>query len=198
MSAVRKEDSDRRMSVQAYFDLENSTPDTRFEYLDGEIVMMAGGSRNHSHIQANAIGFLSQALRDSSCIVFSSDARVKLNATRYVYPDLTISCAQQPDDDQQSVADPTLVMEVLSPSTVAYDRGMKVFNYRKCPSIMTILLVEQDMPSVEVYRRQSPDIWTIQSYGPDGQIALETFGVTMPVSEIYRAITFPPTPEEGE
>ncbi len=198
MSAVRKDDADHRMSVQAYFDLENSTPDTRFEYIDGEIMMMSGGSRNHGLIAMNTGGFLSQTLHDSPCRVFGSDVRVKLSASRYVYPDLTISCAQQPDDDKQSISEPTLVMEILSPSTVAYDRGMKLFNYRKCPSITTILLVEQDMPLIEVYRRQSPNTWTITTYGLDDQIVLDAFDVTIAASEIYHTITFPPVPAEDE
>jgi Uma2 family endonuclease len=196
MSAARNDEIDRRMSVQSYFELENSQPDTRFEYIDGEILMMSGGSVNHGLISMNTGIYLGQALHDSPCRVFGSDVRVKLNASRYVYPDLTISCAQQEDDDKQSVAEPNFVMEVLSPSTAGFDRGLKSLYYRKCPSITTILLVEQDMPLVEVYRRQSSNTWTITTYDLDGQIALDTLGITIPVAEIYHTITFPQTPEE--
>jgi Uma2 family endonuclease len=196
VSAVRKEGTEHRMSVQAYFDLEDSDPDTRYEYLDGNVVMMSGGSLNHSLIQTNSIGFIVQALRDSPCRVFSSDARVKLSATRYVYPDVTISCAQQ--DNQRSVVEPNLVIEVMSPSTAGYDSGLKLRYYRKCSSITTILLVELDMPSVEVYRRQSSNTWTITIYDLDSQIILDALDVTIPVAEIYRNVTFTPTPEDSE
>lgn len=133
---------------------------------------------------------LGYALRESSCLVFSSDARVKLSESRYVYPDVTIRCAPQLPEDPQSVDDPTLVIEVLSPGTAAYDRGQKLQNYRECLAVTTILLVAQDRPFVDVYRRQTADIWTVQTYGYDDQILLNDIQIPLPVAEIYRHITF--------
>jgi Uma2 family endonuclease len=187
MSAAR---NDLTITVAGYLALEAASPDIRYEYLDGQIVMMSGGSRNHSLISSNITIFLGQALRNSACLVFNSDARVKLSDTRYVYPDVSVSCAAQRDDEQQNVTEPTVVVEVLSPGTIAYDRGDKLQRYRDCPSLQAILLVFQDQILIEVYRRQGEKIWMIQTYGIDEQIVLDTIGVTMPVAEIYRRVTF--------
>lgn len=187
MSAAPEEQA---MSVEAYLALDDSSVDVRYEYRDGYVVMMTGGSNNHSLISANLIMTLGYALRASSCLVFSPDARVKLSDSRYVYPDVTVRCAPEPPEDLQSVNDPMLVIEVLSPSTAAYDRGQKLQDYRECPSLTTILLVAQERPVVDVYRRQTTDIWTVQTYGYDDQIVLADIHVTLPVAEIYRHITF--------
>jgi Uma2 family endonuclease len=183
MSAARHE---HPLSVAEYFALDDGSPDSRYEYLDGRIFMMSGDSRNHARISANII----QALGATPCAVFTSAARVTLNAKRYVYPDVSISCAKQAADDTQNVTDPTLVIEVLSPNTAAYDRGEKLQRYRECASLTTIILVDQDQPIVEVFRRQSVDIWTIQTFGLADCTPLDDIGMALPVAAIYRNIAF--------
>jgi Uma2 family endonuclease len=187
-----------RMSVKAYLALDNASPQTRYEYLNGRVMMMSGETRRHALMSANVIITLGQSLRGSSCRVFTSDARVMLSDARYVYPDVSVSCAAQSDTDLQTVTEPTVIVEVLSPSTEVYDRGLKLRRYRECPSLQAVLLISQEQPVVEVYRRQSADIWTIQTYYMDDIIGIETIGATLPVAEIYRDITFPPEPEELE
>ena len=187
MSAARQE---HPMSVAEYFALENANIDVRYEYLDGQIFMMSGGSVNHAAISANIIAFLLQALREASCLVLTSDARVKLNDARYVYPDVTVKCGSQLQNEAQHVTEPTVVVEVLSPGTEAYDRGRKLRDYRTCPSLMSIILVAQDQAAIDVYRRQSADIWTVQTYGITENIVLESLNVQIPVAEVYRRITF--------
>lgn len=187
MSAAPEE---HLMSVEAYLALEAASPQARYEFLDGRVLMMSGGSRQHAMISANIITALNQALRASSCIVFTSDARVKLNDNRYVYPDVAVSCAPQSTTDLQSVTEPMLVAEVLSPAPEAYDRGQKLKSYRDCPTIETIMLISQDEPFVEVYRRQSADFWTLQTYRNATEIVLDSINVTIPLSEIYFRIAF--------
>jgi len=178
------------MSTNAYLALETANPDIRYEYLDGQIMMMSDRSRNHSGISTDITIFLGTALRGGSCRVFNSDGRVKLNDDRYVYPDVTVSCAQQNQDDPQNITEPVLVVEVLSPGTAAYDRGQKLRDYCARPSIMVILLVAQDEPYVEAYFRHSQELWDVHIYGSEDVIALTALGVTLPVAEIYRQVSF--------
>ena len=178
------------MSVEAYLALEAASPQKRYEYLDGHVLMRLGGSRKHSMISVNVIALLGQALRASSCFVFTSDARVKLNGNRYVYPDVTVSCAAQSEQDEQNISEPTLIAEVLSPSTEVYDRGQKLKRYRECPSLQTVLLIAQEEPFVEVYRRQSVDIWTVQMYRAADEIDFDDIGVRLALSDIYARVTF--------
>jgi Uma2 family endonuclease len=184
------------MSVKAYLALEAASPQNRYEYIDGHVLMMSGGSRKHALISANVIIALGQALRGSPCRVFTSDARVKLNDNRYVYPDMTVSCAAQSEQDEQNISEPALIAEVLSPSTEVYDRGQKLKRYRECPSLQTVLLIAQDEPFVEVYRRQSADIWTVQMYRAADEIDFDDIGVRLALSDIYARVTFIPQPEE--
>jgi Uma2 family endonuclease len=193
MSAARQE---FRMSVEEYLALDNASPNTRYEYLDGRVLMMSGGSTQHSFISANIISFFIQALRGSTCKIFTSDARVRLNETQYVYPDATISCSDRPLVNSQTIAEPAIIFEVLSPGTEAYERGNKLRSYRACPSLQTVLLISQDQPVVDVVQRQSTGIWTIDTYLLGDQIILDTVGVTLPVEEIYREVEFPTPSEE--
>jgi Uma2 family endonuclease len=185
-----------RMSVEAYLALDNASPQTRYEYLDGRVLMMSGGSLQHAFISANVIGFFNQALRGSSCRTYTSDARVKLTESHYVYPDATVSCTSRPDVKAQTITEPTVIVEVLSPGTEAYDRGRKLESYRACPSLQSVLLISQDRPAIDVYRRRSADIWTVQTYYLDDAITLEAIPVTLPVAEVYYDITFAAEAEE--
>src|SRR5579875_1748295 len=174
MSAASEES---RMSVESYFALEAANPQTRYEYLDGRVLMMSGGSTEHGLISGNVITLLNQGLRDVSCMVFTSDVRVMLNDSRYVYPDVSVVCAEPLPRQSQTVTAPTVVVEVLSPGTEAYDRGVKLESYRACPSLQAVLLIAQDRPAVDVYIRRSVDIWMVQTYHLDDEIILDCIGV---------------------
>jgi Uma2 family endonuclease len=180
-----------RMSVEAYLALDNASPQTRYEYLDGQVLMMSGGSAEHALISANVITSLNRTLGDSPCLVFTSDARVKLSDARYVYPDVTVSCTTPLPQGTQSLTEPIVIVEVLSPSTEVYDRGEKLLSYRACPTLQAVLLISQNRPIVEVYRRQSADIWTVQTYTMDDTFPLDAISVTLSVAEIYRRVPFP-------
>ncbi len=189
---------DFRMSVEAYLALDNASTDARYEYLDGRVLMMSGGSLQHSFISNNIVAFFVQVLRGSRCKIFNSDARVRLNETHYVYPDATISCSDRPQMNIQTIGEPIVVFEVLSPSTEAFDRGEKLRSYRACPSLQAVLLISQDQPVIDVVLRQSADIWTVKDYHSDDEIVLDAIGVTLPVAEIYREITFEASPPKNE
>src|SRR5260370_42272164 len=117
---------DPSMSVEEYLQIDRSSIETRYEYIDGYVSMLAGGTLDHATIGANIISILRHSLRGTPCRVFTSDARVRLSSTRFVYLDYSISCDEQDRGQRDNVQSPRLVVEVLSPSTDSYHRGRKV------------------------------------------------------------------------
>jgi Uma2 family endonuclease len=161
----------------------------RHEFLEGHVWAMAGGSPEHAAICANVIALLSAAVRDRPCRVFSADLRVRVRATGLAtYPDVTVICGQlevDPDDPKGHTAtNPILVVEVLSPSTEAYDRGEKLEHYRQIASLQEIVLVHHESQHVEVWRRVG-DAWTPTAYDR-GAVELRSVTGTLPIAEIYR------------
>ena len=149
---------------------------------------MAGGSLNHSAICGKLWFLLYPQLQGTSCRVYTSDARVRLSATRYVYPDLTITCEPQDQGNTDILRSPRVVIEVLSPGTEEYDRGDKFAHYRACPMIQEYVLVATDRRSVEVYRRpqtQDDQTWEGHVYAPGEVIALTSRIVQIPLDEVY-------------
>jgi Uma2 family endonuclease len=186
------------MSVEEYLQLDRSSTDTRYEYIDGHIIMMAGGTLDHATISANIISVLRNLLRGSPCRVFTTDARVRLSETRYVYPDVSVSCDTQDRGRVDIVQSPRLVVEVLSPSTEAIDRGRKLAYYRQCPTVQEYMLVNYQYPSVELYRREKNTLWTYHVFEVDDEIDLASLGVRFPVTAVYEDVVFPPEENDDE
>ena len=186
---------DSWMSVEEYLHLDRSSTEARFEYIDGYVTMLAGGTLDHATIGANIISILRRSLRGSPCRVFTSDARVRLSKTRFVYPDATVSCDEQDRGQIDNVQSPRLVVEVLSPSTEGYDRGRKFGFYRECPTIQEYLLIDAQRPMLEVYRREKHDFWILRAYRLDEDVELINLGVRFPVSAVYEDVIFPPQDE---
>jgi len=181
-----------KMSVEAYLALDRESSDTRYEYIDGYAYLLAGGTPIHSLIAANLIGEIKARLRGSSCQVYTSDAKVRLSHSRYVYPDVTVSCDERDrTSDAEVLQYPRLVIEILSPSTEAYDRGNKSSYYRACPTIHEYVLVNTERSSVEVYRRTTDKLWTLYSFERGEQVELASIGVTLPVTAIYENVKLP-------
>src|SRR5713226_1892094 len=111
------------MSIEEYLHLDSSSIETRYEYIDGHVRMLAGGTPDHAKIGANTIGVLYGLLEGTACSVYTSDVRVCLSETRYVHPDVSVSCDARDQDQEDMIQYPCLIIEVLSPSTEAYDRG---------------------------------------------------------------------------
>ena len=180
------------MSVEEYLQLDRSSIETRYEYIDGYVSMLAGGTLDHATIGANIISILRGALRGSPCRVLTSDAKVRLSATRYVLPDATVSCDEQDRGQIDNVQSPRLVVEVLSPSTEGYDRGRKFGFYRECPTIQEYLLIDAQRPMLEVYRRERHDLWLLRAYRMDEEVELANLDVHFAISEVYEDVIFPP------
>jgi Uma2 family endonuclease len=186
---------DPSMSVEDYLHLDRSSIETRYEYIDGYVTMLAGGTLDHATIGANIISILRRLLRGGSCRVFTSDARVRLSRTRYVYPDASVSCDELDRGQSDIVQSPHLVVEVLSPGTEGYDRGRKFSYYRECPTIQEYLLVDAQRPMVEVYRREKHDLWILRAFRMDDEVELISLDVHFPFSAIYEDVIFPPQDE---
>ncbi len=180
-----------RMSVEEYLTLDRASRDARYEYIDGNAYMLAGGTLVHSKICMNIAGELRNALRTSSCSVYTSDARVRLSTARYVYPDISVTCDARDDDTEESVRYPRLIIEVLSPSTEAYDRGAKFAYYRTCPSVEEYVLVSTQRQSVEVYRREHAPFWILTPFEVGEQVKLASLNIELSVTSFYEKVTLP-------
>jgi Uma2 family endonuclease len=172
------------MTVEEYLVLDRNSQNIRYEYLDGQVRMLAGGSANHSIISANITALLHDALRATPCIVYNSDMRVQLSESHYVYPDVVVSCEEVQGDTLRA---PLVVVEVLSPSTEAFDRGWKFVCYRACSSLQDYLLVDSLKKMIELYHREG-DIWTLRTYGPDAEVRLLSLQVQFPVAAVYEKV----------
>ena len=177
-----------RLTPEDYLAIERSA-DFKSEYFDGEIFAMTGASAAHNIIVINAVRELSLQLKKRPCKLYASDMRVKVDPTGlYTYPDLVVVCgkARLEDAHLDTLLNPTLIVEVLSDSTEAYDRGRKFEHYRKLESLAEYVLISQHWPHVESYRRQADHHWLLtESSGLDGVLRLESIDCELALAEIY-------------
>ena len=173
------------------------TAEERHEYCNGEMIAMSGGSEVHSTIACNSLIYLGFLLRDTDFRLYNSDLRVWIPEHRCgTYADLIVVNGEPEfnGDRTDEILNPLLIVEVLSPSTEAYDRGEKFRKYRSLASFCEYLLVSQTEPYIEQYYngdRQSNDRWQWQVYdGLDRAIELHSLNIELPMSEIYRRINF--------
>ncbi|HXX79854.1 MAG TPA: Uma2 family endonuclease [Ktedonobacteraceae bacterium] len=181
------------MSVEEYLALDSSSPDARYEFIDGIVTMLAGGTINHSRISVNLIVALDGLLRGKSCMVCNSDMRLEISATRYVYPDISVSCdpRDQEQGDRDSIQYPCIVFEVLSASTEAYDRGRKFDYYRACPTLREYVLVDTQQQAIDLYRRQTENLWTFHPFRSGDEVELKSINVHFPIDSVYQNVSFP-------
>lgn len=179
------------MTVDEWRELERNNHDIKYEYIDGQVYAMSGGSLAHGRIGSNAIRAIEDALaaRSKPCDVYNSDVAVRLSPTRYTYPDVSVTCDERDRSapDKVDVQAPRLIIEVLSDSTEAYDRGRKFGLYRACPTVQEYVLVATRYQAVEVYRR-TPQGWTTyQAYRPGDEVELTSLEVYFPFAALYRS-----------
>ncbi len=181
----------RRMTVDEYLAMDRASTNTRYEYYDGIVRAMSGGSLDHSGIKVNCVRALGNALSGKPCRVLDSDARVQVSPTRYVYPDATVSCAAEDRGKTDIIRSPIVVFEVLSPSTEYIDKGRKLDDYRGCPSVEEYILIDSERPKIEGYRRTGV-LWLYFALGLGDMLDLTSIGVQIPVAVFYEGIEFPP------
>ena len=179
-------------SYEEYLLLEADAPSIRHEFVDGEILAMAGGSELHSALIAAVTGELYQQLRGTPCGVRDSNMRVRVFATgNAFYCDAAIVCGQAEIVHEllggDSLVNPAVIVEVLSPSTENYDRGEKFEdNYRHIPALGAYVLVAQDEPSIEVRSRSTSGSWEASTFGPGQKAPIPGTSCTLDVDTIYR------------
>jgi Uma2 family endonuclease len=164
------------------------------EYYAGELFAMAGGSKEHNRIVGNVFGLLWTQLRDSPCTPYTTDMKVRSWEGHYAYPDVTVVCGEEEfaDNEKDVLLNPTLIVEVLSPTTESWDRRGKFEQYQQRESLQEYLLIAQDRPHVERYTRQSGGEWLLTEInGVNGVLALPSIGGELPLCEVYRNITLP-------
>lgn len=186
--------AEKYYSLEEYFALEEKS-DRKSEYFQGEIFMMSSGSANHSRICTIAVVELSLALRGSGCEVFNSDMRILVqDGDLYTYPDASVVCGEVEfvPGRNDTLTNPILLIEVLSPSTRSYDRADKFRFYRSIESLQIYLIIEQDEPFVERHQRLPDGSWTLRDYSKlDEVIELAPIGVNLTVGQLYERVKFP-------
>jgi len=165
--------------------------ETRHEYSQGNIYAVAGAKRNHNLICTNIVGNYRHALKANGCEIYQSDMRVRVKEARaYRYPDVVIVCGDPvfTDENEDTLLNPTVLIEVLSPSTAADDRGVKSWEYRQLASLQDYLLIWPDDVRAEHYQRQGAGWMLLEVVGLDASIRLESAGITLDFARVYDGI----------
>ncbi|WP_347278853.1 Uma2 family endonuclease [Plasticicumulans sp.] len=185
-----------RMSLAAFLDWEATQPE-RHEYVRGEVFAMTGASLNHNRVALNLHGLLRAHLRGSPCEVFASDVQVRVDAADAVfYPDLVITCSADDRQQQRTLREPVLIVEVLSPSTAGYDLGAKFAHYRRLASLQEYVTIDPDAPLVQVFRR-SPDGWTLHAAEAGDTVGFASIDLCVPIAAVYEDVRFEPPADGG-
>jgi len=185
---------EQRYTLEEYFELER-TSEERFEFWDGEVFCMSGVSEEHAEIETNLIVSLKSRLRARGCRVFPANVRIKVpSAPPYRYADLSALCEVAQFEEVGGVdalTNPPLIVEVLSPSTEAYDRGDKFTHYKSISSFREYLLVAQHRPHVTQFFRQADGSWAYNEFNDmESVLSLRSLDCEMPLSEIYNGVGF--------
>ena len=190
------------LTPEEYLRIERDAP-YKSEYYGGEMFSMAGGTARHSLIATNIAGFLRAALKGRRCTPYNSDLRIGIPVEGlYTYPDVSVFCDPLvfvPDTDD-TATNPTVIVEVLSKTTEAYDRGRKFEHYRRLPSLREYVLVAQDTPTVERFTREGDGRWVLTAAsGLDAAMPIGALEIELPLAEIYDHVDFvsaetPPAP----
>lgn len=189
---------DRQHTLEEYFALEEQS-EIRHEYDGRRVYAMTGASRQHNRIVMRTSATLFNQLRPGSCEVYPSDMRLKVERYGiYTYPDLSVVCGpmELTGDRLDTMTNPTLLIEVLSPSTERYDRGRKFEYYRSIESLRAYLLIAQDRPHAELYLRRADNTWLlIDFHGLDQAIPLEAIGCSLALADLYADVAFDEEPQ---
>ena len=168
--------------------------DTKHEFIDGQVIAMSGASRRHNLIAGSVHYSLYGQLRGGPCEVYQADMRVNVRESGlYTYPDLVVVCdtPDMTDDAVDTLVNPNVIIEVLSPSTERYDRGKKFQHYRQIPSLQAYVLISQDVPHIETFTRQPDDAWQLrEASGLDAIVNIPAIDCTLQLSDVYERVTF--------
>ena len=179
----------QQLTVEQYLAFDEAS-DIQHEFIDGELIPMPGGSGPHNLIAASATTALGVALRDRDCYVFGSQMRVEIGDSRYLFPDVSVVCGEPAygDDNKVILLNPTVVVEVTSPSSHSYDHVDKLGFYRAVPSIQGYLILDQKRVFAEWHTR-SESGWHLQQFSNlADEIKLEPLGCSLRLADVYRGV----------
>lgn len=194
----------KRWTYAEYLAIEAES-DQKHEFCDGVvlplIVAMAGGTAAHADLSMQVGAVLATKLRGRPCRPYTSDLKVIIEATSLAtYPDISVICGpiESAPYDPHNATNPTVLVEVLSPSTEAYDRGEKFSHYRRLPTLQDYVLVSTQRAQIEVFHRAAEGQWVLSVAGPGERVTVGSLGLDLVVDEIYEGVTLaPPTPRRA-
>ena len=185
------------LTPQEYLEWEVQQP-LRYEYFNGEVLAMAGGTLPHADIALNLASLLREPLR-GRCKVRNSVSKVGIaDSGPFTYPDFSISCDERDRTARQFIPYPSVIIEVLSPSTEAYDRGGKFALYRRLSTLQEYVLVSSETKTVEIFRRDAVGEWRFIPYSEGDTIELMSLGITLSLNAIYEDVVLELEDEGGE
>jgi len=182
-----------RMTLQAYLDWENAQVE-KHEFVEGEVFAMTGGRRTHGRVVSNLNRRLSEAVDGSPCQVFAEGMKLQVADDTILYPDVFVTCSPADLATEQIFREPRLVIEVLSPSTQAYDRSRKFALYRRLPSLLEYVLVDPDTRRVESFHRNPAGDWVLRDMSEDAALVLPCIAASIAMADVFAGIE-PPVAE---
>ncbi len=185
-----------RYTPEQYLEMDRKA-EHRSEYVNGEILAMAGASRVHNLVVTNLVREISLALRGRPCETYSNDMRVQISATRYSYPDIVVGCEPRFIDGQlDTLLNPVVIMEVLSPTTAKDDRSWKFAHCRRLETLTEYVMLSQFQPFAEQYTREENGRWVLTEVAGLGAVLrLPAVGCDLPLAAVYERVEFTPDPE---
>jgi Uma2 family endonuclease len=184
-----------RFTPEEYFVWEDKQLE-KHEYIDGEVYAMSGGSKNHSLISVRFITLFANHLEGGGCETGNSDLRVNIVETNdYTYPDVSVTCDERDKTTSQYITYPSLIVEVLSDSTEAYDRGGKFRMYRNNPILKDYLLVNSARIEMDLYHKNDAGDWVIINYQEGDVVELKSINLSFPIEQVYRGLVLTPESE---
>lgn len=179
-----------KLTLEQFLEWENAQPE-RHEYVRGEVFAMTGVRRSHGRVVANLLRHLGNRLDGSPCQVFSESMKVQVGIDTILYPDVFVTCDRDDLRTEQIFRAPTVVIEVLSPTTQAYDRSKKFALYRRVPSLKEYVLVDPDTRRVEGFRVGADGLWTLHDMSEAAELSLPSLGCAIALPDIFAGIDAP-------
>jgi Uma2 family endonuclease len=193
---IAAKDNNPHLTPEEYFAWEEQQLE-KHEYINGQVYAMSGGSINHGRIAIRFTAMFDSHLENTGCITGNSDIKVKIVGTNnYTYPDVSVTCDERHKTSTQYITYPCLIVEVLSKSTEAYDRGGKFRMYQSNPALIDYLLVSSTSMEIDLYHKNDAGDWLIINYKPGDTIQLKSINLNFPLEQIYRGLNL--EPENGE
>jgi Uma2 family endonuclease len=192
---IAAKENSPQLTPEEYFAWEEKQLN-KHEYINGEVYAMSGGSKNHSLISVRFITLFSNHLESSDCETGNSDLRVNIvGSNDYTYPDVSVTCDERDKNTTQYITYPCLIVEVLSGSTEAYDRGGKFRMYRNNPVLQDYLLVSSTKIEMDLYHKNDMGDWVIINYKEGDIVGLKSIDLSFPVEQVYRSLILMPESE---